>query len=243
MDVVNSLLKEATVTEGVLRNTGTPNPSVLSSQLIASMIPHELSALVDKVNFLIKDDVDRNELKKLAKKKETSAVFSVAIAHALSGKPIETEPSVKTGLAERQKSLFPYLLSQSEKAQGYLAGYENTKSPERETLWFYALGENAKGIICLGYDGEPRQLDANKLALSGLSKINGDAKSLKQKCRANLPKDLTPEDIVMVNFHLGKSTIPQSMYDQGRRALSSLVSSLPEVGAKSVLHNKDIPKI
>ncbi|OUV23032.1 MAG: hypothetical protein CBC55_03020 [Gammaproteobacteria bacterium TMED95] len=243
MDVVNNLLKETAVTEGVLKNTGTPNPSVLSAQLIAKMIPSELSALVDKVNFLIKDDVDRKELKKLAREKGTSAVLTVAIAHALSGKPVEAKPSVKTELADRQKSLFPYLLSQSEKAQGYLVGFENTKGPERDNLWFYALGENAKGIICLGYDGEPRQVDANKLALSGLTKINGDAKSLKQKCRANLPKDLTPEDIVTVNFHVGKSTLPKSTHDQGRRSLSLLVSSLPEVGAKSVLHNKDIPKI
>ncbi len=243
MDVVNILMKEAAVTEGVLKNTGTPNPSVLRAHLIVKMMPHEISSLVDKVNFLIKDDVDRSELRQLAKKTETSAVLSVAIAHALSGKEVETSPGVKTELTERQKALFPYLLSQSEKAQGYLVGFENTNDPKSENLWFFALGENAKGIICLGYDGEPRQLDANKLALSGLTKVKGDTKELKQKCRATLPKELTPEDIITVNFHVGKSTLPKSTYDQGKRALSFLVSSLPEVGAKSILHNKDIPKI
>lgn len=243
MDVIRAIKREVARVEGVLQNTGTPNIKILTEEQVRELIPDEINSLVDRIRFLVRDDVDRNTALEHVKLEKPGLVAEMAIKYAVKGRVDLVGPKQSAPLTDNQKAVFPYLLSQSSKINGELVGFSPKEGTEGSPMWFFSLGRNQSGVICVGYNGDPRQLDLSKISLAGYSQMTKPQAELKRECKASLPKDITPQDVRVTNFYVGLNTLPKSNYDNGKRALQSLVSSLPEIGAKSQLHNKDIPKI
>ncbi|MEG3764874.1 hypothetical protein [Alteromonas sp. 14N.309.X.WAT.G.H12] len=242
MNILRVIKKESLLVESAIRNIGTPNPKILTGQQIQDLVPDEILALADKIKLLVRDKVDKDLLHEHIKSSTANPVTKVAFDIAFGRRDPNPSPqSPGMELTAAQKSLFPYIVSQSPKVKGSLIGF--SAEDEVKPMWFFATGGGDSGTVCMGYDGLPRKLEISKIAMAGYQQISKPQSELKQACRKSLPEGITTTDIREVNYFVSRYTLQTAMYEVSKQVLRKLVTSLPEIVKKNQLDNKEIPKI
>jgi hypothetical protein len=243
MDLATKVKREGAVLTALVSNYGVPNASVLSSEQIVALFPEEINALVDKIAFLVNDDVDKESILSITKEKDCPRHLSLSIECAVYNKSLPAPASKESELTPAQKTLFPFLVTKSPKIDNPMIGFR-PKEDKGVPLWFSVVSNDSRGLYCLGYSGESRLLDIEKIALSGYEEIKGlNHKEKLTACRKDFSADITPEDIRATNFNIASRAIPQAFANKGKVQLHKLLSFIPEIDAKKVLRPSDSPKI
>jgi hypothetical protein len=242
MELTKKLKREGAVFSALVSNYGIPNFSAFTGGQLMALFSDEMNALKDRVAFMLNDEVDKKTALSFAAK-DVDLPLRIAILSAAKIEDLPEPEVAPSQLSQKQKSLFPFLVSKSSKIDNDIVGFRSTKEGV-PPLWFSVVSKNNNDLYCLGYNGESRLLNLEKIYLSGYVEVEGMKRTEKmQACREDFPDGTTKNDVKVVNFHISMNAISQAEINKGKIQLHNLVHSIPEIDAKKQLKPVDALKI